>query len=66
MTKFLSDLAERIDAGGSVLVPAFSLGRAQELVGMLVDWNERTGRSVRSVDQKRKYLERTDPDWAGA
>jgi predicted metal-dependent RNase len=43
---FVSALAERIDAGGSVLVPAFSLGRAQELVGMLVDWNERTGRSV--------------------
>ena len=45
-SKFLSALAERVDAGGSVLVPAFSLGRAQELVGMLVDWNEQTGRSV--------------------
>lgn len=43
---FLAALAERIDAGGSVLVPAFSLGRAQELVGMLVDWNEQSGRSV--------------------
>lgn len=43
---FLAALAERIDAGGSVLVPAFSLGRAQELVGMLVDWNEQNGRSV--------------------
>jgi Cft2 family RNA processing exonuclease len=44
--KFLTALAERIDAGGSVLVPAFSLGRAQELVGMLVDWNDETRRSV--------------------
>lgn len=43
---FLTSLAERIDSGGSVLVPAFSLGRAQELVGMLADWNEQTGRSV--------------------
>ncbi len=43
---FFAALAERIDAGGSVLVPAFSLGRAQELVGMLVDWNDDTNRSV--------------------
>jgi Cft2 family RNA processing exonuclease len=44
--QFLRGIGERVDAGGSVLVPAFSLGRAQELVGMLVDWNDRTGRSV--------------------
>lgn len=43
--EFEEALAERLDAGGSVLVPAFSLGRAQELVGMLVDWRKRTGRS---------------------
>lgn len=44
--QFLAAIAERIDAGGSILIPAFSLGRAQEIVGMLVDWNDRTGRAV--------------------
>ncbi len=44
--QFLTALAERIDAGGSVLLPAFSLGKAQELVALLVNWNEQTGRSV--------------------
>jgi Cft2 family RNA processing exonuclease len=43
---FLAAVEKCIEAGGSVLVPAFSLGRAQELVGMLVDWNEHNGRSV--------------------
>lgn len=42
--KFYGALEERLDAGGSILVPAFSLGRAQELVGMLVDWRDATGR----------------------
>lgn len=42
---FLEALAERLDAGGSVLIPAFSLGRAQELVGMLVDWRKSSDRS---------------------
>jgi len=44
--QFLSALAERIDAGGSVLLPAFSLGKAQELAALLVNWNEQKGRSV--------------------
>ena len=44
--QFLTALAERIDAGGSVLLPAFSLGKAQELVALLVNWNEQNGRSV--------------------
>ena len=44
--QFLTALAERIDAGGSVLLPAFSLGKAQELVALLVNWNEQRGRSV--------------------
>lgn len=44
--EFLAGIEERITAGGSVLVPAFSLGRAQELVGMLVDWNDHTGRDT--------------------
>lgn len=44
--QFLDALEERLEAGGSVLVPAFSLGRAQELVGLLVDWNRETGRTV--------------------
>ena len=44
--QFLTALAERIDAGGSVLLPAFSLGKAQELVALLVNWNEQSGRSV--------------------
>lgn len=43
---FLRAMSERIDAGGSVLVPAFSLGRAQEIVGLLVDWKERERRTV--------------------
>jgi Cft2 family RNA processing exonuclease len=45
-TSFLAAIAERLDSGGSVLVPAFSLGRAQELVGLLVDWMDRTKRSA--------------------
>jgi len=44
--KFLAAVAERIDAGGSVLLPAFSLGKAQELVALLASWNAQDGRSV--------------------
>lgn len=44
--RFLSSLEKQLEGGGSVLVPAFSLGRAQELVGLIVDWRERTGRNV--------------------
>jgi predicted metal-dependent RNase len=44
--EFLSSIKERLDAGGSVLIPAFSLGRAQELVGLLVDWMDRTKRDI--------------------
>jgi Cft2 family RNA processing exonuclease len=43
---FLTALGKRIDSGGSVLIPSFSLGRAQELVGMLTEWCDNTGRSV--------------------
>jgi Cft2 family RNA processing exonuclease len=44
--QFLTALAERTDAGGSVLLPAFSLGKAQELVALLVKWNQQRERSV--------------------
>ena len=44
--EFLVALAERIDAGGSVLLPAFSLGKAQELVALLVSWSTQNGRSI--------------------
>lgn len=43
---FLESIGRQLDQGGSILVPAFSLGRAQELVGMLVDWRARVGREV--------------------
>jgi Cft2 family RNA processing exonuclease len=56
---FLTALAERVDAGGSVLLPAFSLGKAQELVALLVNWNEQKGRSVpiRTVGMVNKINE---------
>jgi|GEM_PF-46662 len=41
--EFFDALRDRLADGGSVLIPAFSLGRAQELVAMIADWSERQG-----------------------
>jgi Cft2 family RNA processing exonuclease len=46
LREFEAAVAERIDAGGSILIPAFALGRAQEFVALLSDWNRRNGRSI--------------------
>ena len=56
---FLTALTERVDAGGSILLPAFSLGKAQELVALLVSWNHQKGRSVpiRTVGMVNKINE---------
>lgn len=36
--EFLAHLGERISKGGTVLIPSFSLGRAQEVLAMIQDW----------------------------
>jgi predicted metal-dependent RNase len=36
---FLRCLGERLEAGGTVLIPSFSLGRAQEVLALIADWD---------------------------
>ncbi len=47
IAQFLQAVGKITDQGGSVLVPSFVLGRAQELVGLLARWNRETNRQVR-------------------